>query len=131
MDKQYLKKVNLHPLDIRGYVSDSGQLIDHFNVQKYEKGIDPWLQRISELSPMYFVDENVKLSHVLLVYYSNDMLNRKEQNIMFYNLVKHYNHDVDIEHVELPGGHVEGSCKLDKDGEYPYIKVLMKWLKDR
>ena len=130
-DAKYLNSVNLNPLDIKGFVSDSGQMIDHFNVQHYEHGVDPWLQRISELSPLFFVNPDFKTSSVLLVYYSNDMLNRKEQNIMFYNLVKNYNPNADIEHIELSGGHVEGSCRLDEDGEYPFVKVLMKWLKGR
>lgn len=131
MNPEYLNKVKLKPLDIKGYVSDSGQMIDHFNVQNQERGIDPWLQRISELSPIYYVDEKVNISSTLLIYYSNDMLNRKEQNIMLYNLVKHYNPDADIAHIELHGGHVEGSCKLDAHNEYPYVRVLMEWLSNR
>ena len=131
MNKEYLESVGLSPLDIKGYISDSGQMIDHFNVQHYELGVDPWLQRITKLSPMYFVNPDAKISPVLLVYYSNDMLNRKEQNIMFYNLVKHYNKSADIEHIELPGEHVVGSCHKDEDGEYPFVKVILGWLSKR
>ena len=124
----YLKEVNISNKQIRGYVSDSGQLIDHFNVQQYEKNIDPWLQRISELSPMYFVSPEVDFSSILLICYESDMLNRKEQNKMFYNLVKYYNQDIDITYVELPGNHVDGSCFKDKDDEYPYVKVVINWV---
>ena len=128
LNKRYLESVGINPRDIKGYVSDSGQMIDHFNVQRFELGIDPWLQRISEFSPMYFVDEKVDVSPLLLIYYTNDMLNRKEQNLMLYNLIKHYNKDIDVTHLELKGGHVDGSCKLNSDNEYPYVKELVKWL---
>ena len=128
---EYLKSVGLSNKQIKGYVSDSGQMIDHFNVQKYEKGLDPWLQRITELSPLYYITPDVDLSSILLICYENDMLNRKEQNRMLYNLVKHYNKDIDINYVELPGGHVEGSCKKDKDNEYPYVKVVLDWINQK
>ena len=125
---KYLKSVGLSNKQIMGYVSDSGQMIDHFNVQKYENNVDPWVQRITELSPMYFITPDVDLSSILLIFYEHDMLNRKEQNLMFYNLVKHYNKDIDIDYVELKGNHVEGSCKKDEDDEYPYVKAVLDWI---
>ena len=129
LNKEYLNSVGLNPKDIKGYVSDSGQTIDHFNVQKFEYGIDPWLQRISKIGPMYYINKDIDISPLLLIYYENDMLNRKEQNIMLYNLVKFYKPNTDITLLELKGGHVEGSCRLDNDNEYPYVKELMKWMK--
>ena len=131
LDKKYLEEVGLSPLDIRGFVSDSGQMIDHFNVQHYELGLDPWLQRISEFSPIYFVNKDIKSNPILLIYYSSDMLNRKEQNLMLFNLVKNYNPMVDITALELQGNHVDGSCKKDEDGEYPYVKEVVEWIKSR
>lgn len=130
MNKEYLNSVGLSPLDIKGYVSDSGQMIDHFNVQHYEYGLDPWLQRITSISPIFYVDRFVKTSPILLIYYSNDMLNRKEQNLMFYNLIKFYNKSIDINEVEMKGNHVDGSCKLDEDGEYPFVKEVLRWTED-
>ena len=125
---QYLESVGLSNKQLRGYVSDSGQMIDHFNVQKFELGLDPWVQRISEFSPLFFITPDVDLSPIFLICYENDMLNRKEQNKMLYNLVKHYNKDIDINYVELPGGHVDGSCKKDEDDEYPYVKLVLDWI---
>ena len=99
-----------------------------FYVQKYENNVDPWVQRITELSPMYFITPDVDLAPILLIFYEHDMLNRKEQNLMLYNLVKHYNKNIDINYVELKGNHVEGSCKKDEDNEYPYVKVVLDWI---
>ena len=131
LNKEYLKEVGLDTKDIKGFISDSGQMSDHFNVQHYENGVDPWIQRISELSPLYFVQKDSYIPSILLIYYSDDMLNRKEQNIMLYNLVKFYQPEADISQIELKGNHVDGSIKLDMDGEYPYVKVLINWLKNR
>ena len=123
----YLNKVNISPKEIKGYVSDSGQMSDHFHVQQFELGLDPWLQRISKFAPLYYINKENDIPPLLLIYYSNDMLNRKEQNIMLYNLVKFYHPEADIAKVELQGSHCEGSCKLNENGEYPYINELIKW----
>lgn len=131
LNSKYLNDLGIDVNSIRGFISDSGQMIDHFNVQHYELGIDPWLQRISEYSPIYFVEKTIKTPPILLIFYSDDMLNRKEQNMMLFNLIKFYNPNSDIEYVELPGGHVEGSTKLDKDNEYPYVKEVIRWTKQR
>ena len=129
LNKEYLKEVGLDPMMISGWISESGQMSDHFNVQHIEKGIDPWAQRITELAPIYYVNPDIKSNPILLIYYSNDMLNRKEQNIMLYNSLKNYNKDIDVSIVELQGQHCDGSCKKDIDDEYPYIKVFQKWMK--
>ena len=129
LNSSYLKEVGLSSKDIKGYVSDSGQMTNHFNVQRFEDGVDPWLQRISEYAPIYYVNKDVDISSIFLIYYSDDMLNRKEQNLMLYNLIKFYNPTADITQLELNGKHVDGSCKLDGDGEYPYVKELEKWLR--
>ena len=128
LNKEYLETARLSPKDIKGYVSDSGQMNDHFNVQKFEYGIDPWLQRITKIGPMYYVTKDNDVPPLLLIYYSNDMLNRKEQNIMLYNLVKFYSPNADITKLELEDNHVDGSCKKDIDDEYPYVKELVKWM---
>ena len=131
MNPEYLKGVGLTPFDIKGFVSDSGQMSDHFHVQQYELGLNPWLQRITEFSPIYYVNKDIKSNPILLIYYSNDMLNRKEQNLMLFNLVKYYNPKLDITAIELQGNHVDGSCKKDKDDEYPYVKEVIKWIEER
>lgn len=131
MNDEYLKTVGLSPLDVKGYVSDSGQMSDHFNVQHFEYGNDPWLQRITKISPLFYVNKDTKISSILLIYYENDMLNRKEQNLMLYNLIKYYNPQSDIINVELKGGHVEGSCHKNENDEYPYVEIIKEWMKER
>ncbi len=129
MNKEYLDEVGLSPLDIKGYISDSGQMSDHFHVQQFEKGLDPWLQRVTEFAPLYYIGPNVKTSPICLIWYSDDMLCRKEQNILFLKNLKYYYPEADIDGIELNGGHCAGSGAHDEMGEYPYVRILDNWIK--
>lgn len=129
MNEQFLREVGLSPLEIKGFISDSGQMSDHFHVQQFEKGIDPWQQRITEYAPLYYVAPEIKTSSIFLIWYSDDMFCRKEQNILFAKALKYYFPDIDLEYQELPGGHCQGSGQVDETGEYPFVRLLDDWLK--
>lgn len=129
LNREYLKEAGLSPLDIKGYISDSGQMSDHFHVQQYEKGLDPWLQRITEYAPLYYVTPGIQISPVLLIWYSNDMLCRKEQNILLLKSIKYYNETSDIVFVELDGGHCSGCSTKDKNGKYVFVNIVDEWIR--
>lgn len=130
-NKKLLTDVGINPLSVKGWISDDGQLTDHFNIQKYELGLDPWVQRISEKAPLYYIDPNFNSSPIILIYTDEDMLNRKEHNFMFYNSVKFYNDKLDISLMEYHGPHCVDSCRKDDDGIYPYVKKVLEWTKTR
>ena len=129
LNKEYLEGVGLSPLTIKGYISDSGQMSDHFHVQQFEKGLDPWLQRITEYAPLYYVSKDIKTSSILLIWYSDDMLCRKEQNILLLKSIKFYNPEADIDSIELEGGHCSGCYTKDEDGKYTFVKVIDNWIR--
>ena len=128
-NKDFLKEVGLSPLDIKGYISDAGQMSDHFNVQMYERGLDPWLQRITEFAPLYYVGPGIKTSPILLIWYTNDILCRKEQNLLFLESLKFYYPEVDVVAKELEGGHCSALFKICEDGEHEFTKLVLEWLK--
>ncbi|MCQ2742027.1 MAG: alpha/beta hydrolase [Bacilli bacterium] len=128
LNEKYLKEVGMSTLDIKGWVSDSGQMSDHFHVLEYEKKVDPWLQRISEAAPLYYVGKDTKTNPVVLIWYEDDMFCREEQNLLLLKNLKYYVKDVDVESVKLSGGHCSGSSFKDPDGEYPYVKVAKDWI---
>ena len=66
---------------------------------------------------------------MLLVFYTDDMPCRYEQNMLFYKSVLEFNPKADIAYEVLGGGHCHGSSEVDEDGEYAYIKSALKWLK--
>ena len=126
---KYLRDVGIDPAEIKGWISDSAQMTSHYNMLAKERGENPMLQRIDELAPLYYVDEDTAFSKMLLVYYSADIPCRKEQNLLFYKSVLHFNPHADITEKELSGRHCAGSCEKDETGEFPFVKTALAWLK--
>lgn len=126
---EYLNEVGLSPLDINGYISESGQMSDHFNIQHFENGVDPNLQRITKLAPLYYVGPGIKAPPILLIWYSNDMFLRKEQNILLLESIKLYDKSANISSIELEGTHCQGSSKLNKNNQFDYVVALDNWIK--
>ena len=129
LNKDYLEEVGLSPLDIKGYISDAGQMSDHFNVQQYERGLDPWLQRITEFAPLYYVVPGIKTSPILLIWYTDDILCRKQQNLLFLESLKYYYPEADVVTKELEGSHCSACEKKCDDGEHLFTKIALEWLK--
>lgn len=129
LDKHYLKDAGADYSLIKGWVSDDGQMTDHFNVQEIELHMDPWIQRITKLAPIYYVDNSIDFSRLLLIYYDNDLPMRKEQNLLFYETVKHFNPCLDVEIIELHGTHCEGTCRPETDGSYRFVDIILDWIK--
>ena len=128
-DHKYLDSVGVKNEDIVGWVSDAAQTTSHFNILKYEKGLDPWIQRIDESAPIYYINKDVNFSHILLIAYQNDLPNRVEQNQLLLSTIKNFNKDADIEFKLLKGNHCHGSSELDEDEEYEVVKLMKEWSK--
>ena len=129
LNKEYLKEVGIDNKDIVAWISDAGQPTTHFNILKYERGLDPLLQRVDEAAPLYYVNEDTDFSHLLLLSYEYDLPNRLEQNKLLMSTVKNYNNTANIVLKVLKGYHCHGSSELDSDGEYETIKVIKEWVK--
>ena len=129
LNKEYLQEVGINNNDILGYVSDAGQPTTHFHILEIEQGLDPKLQRIDETAPLYYVNKETKFNGLLLITYTNDLENRLEQNKLLVSSIKSFNKDLNVKLEVLEGYHCQGSSELDKDGEYPVIKVINEWMK--
>jgi dipeptidyl aminopeptidase/acylaminoacyl peptidase len=129
LNKNYLKEVGIDNNEIVGWISDAGQPTTHFNILKYERGLNPLLQRIDEAAPLYFVDQNTNFSHLLLIVYESDLPNRLEQNQLLLKTIKTFNKDIDVELKILHGEHCHGSGQLDEDNEYGVVKLVKEWMK--
>jgi hypothetical protein len=128
LNKEYLKEVGIDNKDIIGWISDAGQPTTHFNILKYERGLDPLLQRVDEAAPLYYVNKDTYFSHLLLMTYECDLPNRLEQNKLLMSSIKTFNKDLDVELKILKGEHCHGSGTLDEDGEYEVVKVVKEWM---
>lgn len=129
VDKHYFEDIGVDRSYIKGWISDDGQMTDHFNVQEIELKIDPWVQRITKYGPLFYIDKNTNFEKMLLIYYDDDLPMRKEQNYLFYETVKHFNKNIDIQIVEMHGTHCEGTCKPENDGTYRFVKLVLDWIK--
>lgn len=130
LDDKYLRSVGIDPLDITGWIVESGQMTSHFNVIEIESKLNPLTQRIDERAPIYFVNENTKFTKAIFFYYDNDMPMRKLQNLLLEETIRRFNPKADIETKELPGTHCYGSS-FREDGEYRYVKESLLWLKKK
>lgn len=126
LNKEYLGE---YQNKIIGYISDAGQPTSHFNILKYQYGLDPLLQRIDETAPIYYVNDKTKFPSILLMVYEQDLPNRLEQNQLLVSTIKSYNDKANIVLKVLKGYHCHGSGELDSDGEYETIKVIKEWVK--
>ena len=128
-NKEYLNSVGINNSQIIGWISDAGQPTSHFHILELEKHLNPWIQRIDESAPLYYVGEDVDFSHILLMVYEEDLPSRLEQNQLLISTVKNFNKEADIELKILKGYHCRGSSEIDQDGEYETIKVIKEWAK--
>lgn len=128
LNKEFLKEVGIDNKEIVAWISDAGQTTTHFNILKYERGLDPLLQRVDEAAPLYYVNKDTYFSHLLLLTYEYDLPNRLEQNKLLMSAIKTFNKDLDVELKILKGEHCRGSGSLDEDNEYEVVKVVKEWM---
>ncbi len=129
LNSEYLANEGISIAEIKAWLIDSAQTTAHFNVLKKEDGLHHLTQRINEYAPQFYITENTSFSKMLLLFYENDMACRAEQNMLLYRNILCFNKEANIEYKQLAGGHCHGSTKKDEDGEYPFVKVCLDWLK--
>ena len=129
MNPAYLHNFGVEMDGILAFVSDSAQQTVHYNVLR-ERGMDTRLERLDDAAPMYYACMNRVEKPLLIIYYENDFPCRPEQNILMYTSLKRFQPDAKIEITSLPGGHCAGSSHVDETGEFPYMKALLKFVKE-
>lgn len=102
-DKRYLEKHGIHPMDISGYVHDSGQPTAHFNVLR-EKGMDVRRVVIDETAPLYFVGLEKEYPPMLFIVADQDMENRYEQTVLVRSTMDHFGYDLSKAELKLMHG---------------------------
>jgi pimeloyl-ACP methyl ester carboxylesterase len=130
LNPEYLRRVNIEPTEIDGWVIESAQTTSHFNVLKQERGCDPRLQRVDEFAPLYYVSDKTSFSRMLLFFYDRDMACREEQNMLFIKSIFYFNPQANLKYQKLVGTHCFGSIKKDEKGEYAFARETLKWLKE-
>lgn len=123
----YLKNAGVLPQSISGFIADSAQQTTHYNILR-EQGLDTRLERITEAAPLYYVNGDLNINHLLILYYKEDMPCRPEQNKLMYQSLKRFLPKADIRLQELAGTHCSGSSKKEADGSYRYVTQLVEFV---
>ena len=126
MDQHYLEKAGIHQEQIAAYISDSAQQCAHYNVLR-EAGEDPRLERIDQRAPIYFIREGLTIRPLLLMYYSDDIVCRPEENRLLYTNIKKVMPEAFVDITELPGQHC--SRPKDEKGSYVLVERVCEFLK--
>lgn len=129
LDERYLRGFGADSREIDGWFIDSAQQTTHFNVLR-ERGEDPDLQRIDEAAPLYYVNKQTQISKMKLVFYTQDMFCRLEQNMLLYRAICGFCGEECISYEILEGGHCSGSS-VKQDGVYPTIVRLADFVLER
>lgn len=127
MNPTFLDAVGVSRDDIAGFISDASQMFTHFNVLK-EIGIDTRRQYLDDKAPMFYINEELKLRPLLLIFYTRDIPCRPEENELFYVSVKRFLPDADITKVQLEGEHCSGKDP-EPDGETRTEKLVEQFVK--
>ncbi len=92
-DGRWLGEVGMKPTDIAGYFHDAGQPTAHFNVLKFDRGIDSRRVIIDETAPLYHIGTAEEYSPMRFTVSDNDMKNRYEQTMLVVSTLKHFEYD--------------------------------------
>ena len=127
---QYLDKAGVDRRFIKGYISDAAQIMTHFNVLK-ERGLDSRLERIDEAAPIYWISPETDFPKLLLIWYTEDIVCRPEENRLFLKSVERINPALrsKITACELAGKHCSGWKALPNGETPPYVRLLLDFMK--
>ena len=127
LDPSWLENAGADRTAISGFISDSAQVTTHFNVLR-ERGLDTRLERVDEAAPLFWVTDNCPVDNLLLLWYTEDMPCRPEQNKLFLKALQRFFPDRDIRGKELPGGHCHGSVEKNEKGTYDYADAALEFI---
>lgn len=129
MNTEYLFQAGVDPAIVKGWFIESAQCTTHFTVLK-DRGEDERTICVDRCSPQYYVGKTPKIPDIHLIVYENDMPCRYEQNMLFYKSILQFEPQAKIKISVLEGGHCAASiCR--KDGEYPIVNYLLKYIGEK
>ena len=124
LDNKYLKDIH-----IDSFIIESGQPTTHFNILRYEDGVNPDTVLIDERAPIYHAKKNDIRSDIYLIAYSDDMKGRKGQNEQLYNILKDKSKNA-VKFDVFEGKHCVNSSQKYR-GLYIQSKIIIDYIQNR
>ena len=128
-NKRYLEDVSLKPTDVAGWVIESGQPTVHFEVLRQSQQ-DGDLQIIDERAPLYYVNGETNFNKMLLIAYTDDIVNRLNQNRLLYDTLRKNCANMPVELRVLYGQHCVSSTTPYR-GKFAYTDVLLDFVRGK
>lgn len=130
-DRRWLGKHGISPMQISGFIHDSGQPTCHYNVLR-ERESDSRRLIADASAPLFHVGEDEQYPPMLILVSDNDMQNRYEQTILLVSTLKHFGHEApEAAPQVLHGGHCEHVGKEDQDGNNIFGKIVCRYMSEK
>ena len=130
LDPKYLGKHGLAPADFAGYLLDDGQPTVHYNILR-ERGLDNRLVRLDEAAPLYWADASLNTwpakPKISILYAEKDIVNRAEQNELFFRTLLHFGYPADRIRIRCVAGYGHSGYCGDPDVFAPMFMELIDW----
>lgn len=127
-DRRYLEKHGISPMDITGFVHDSGQPTSHFNVLK-AKGLDFRRLIVDETAPLYFVGIDPEYPPMIFLIADQDMENRYEQTVLVRSTMEHFGYDLSKAELKLLHGRHCAHLTMDNErGENVFGMIVRDFI---
>ena len=105
LNHEYFEHFGIDCKDITGFISESAQQFAHYNVLA-SRGFDSRIERIDETAPINYVGVGLDIRPTLLIYYTDDMECRPEENRLMYASMRRLSEDKSLVSIkELEGTH--------------------------
>ena len=127
LDESYFEKVGINRGRITGYISDSAQVMTHYNVLR-ERGMDSRLERVDAGAPLYYLSASSRFNNLLLICYDDDIPCRPEENLLLYKYVQRLCPEQNVQFVRLPGSHCNGSLQPNERGTYDFSEAMLAFI---
>ncbi|MBR1686862.1 MAG: alpha/beta hydrolase [Clostridia bacterium] len=119
----FLAAQSLSPDMIDGWIFDAGQPTTHYALLQ-SQSVDPRCVRIDERAPLYYLDESLQQKRtvpVLIIAASDDMPNRREENVVLYTAMKSLGYPEDRLRMIVMDGYTHTGYVGARRGEDQYV----------
>lgn len=127
-DKKWLGRHGISPMDVSGFVHDSGQPTCHFNMLK-ERGIDPRRILVDETAPLFHVGMDAEYPPMKFIVSDNDMKNRYEETLLMISALRTFGHtEPGVSLQVMHGKHCAHCHAIDGDGKSVFGRIIAEFI---
>ncbi len=125
---KYLAPFKIAPMDIAGFVHDTGQLTVRFNVMR-KRGFDSRRVAIDDAAPMYHIGVAKEYPPMMFIVPDNDIPGRYEQTKLILKTMEDFKYNMSkIVLKEMHGRHCQYVGEKDDDGYKRLANIICEYI---